>query len=67
MLHRKVEIEKQDFRKDSSFFPNPADHKANLTLSPTTHYGQPYSRIEDYELLALVPTEYMNIISKDFR
>jgi hypothetical protein len=22
-------------RKDSSFFPNPADHKAILTLSPT--------------------------------
>jgi hypothetical protein len=36
MLHRRVEIEKQDFRKKSPFFQNPADHKANLTLSPTT-------------------------------
>jgi hypothetical protein len=39
MLHRRVEIEKQDFRKKSPFFPNPADHKANLTLSPTTSHS----------------------------
>jgi len=38
------------FRKKSSVFSDPADHKTILTLSPTNHYRGPYSRIEDYEL-----------------
>jgi hypothetical protein len=48
MLHRRVEIEKRDFRKKSPFFQNPADHKANLTLSPTKSEDRFTSRVDDY-------------------
>jgi hypothetical protein len=48
MLQRRVEIEKQDFRKKSPFFPNPTDHKANLTLSPTKSEDRSTSKVDDY-------------------
>jgi hypothetical protein len=54
MLHRRVEIEKQDFRKDSSFFPTPADHKANLPLSPTNVAPSVILEGEDYGLKASI-------------
>jgi len=34
ILHRKVEIEKEEYRKKSLFSPSPADDEAILTLSP---------------------------------
>jgi len=50
MLHRRVEIEKQDFRKKSSFPPNPANLKANLRLSPTKSEYWSTSKVDDYYL-----------------
>jgi hypothetical protein len=42
-------LNNHDFRKNSSFVPNPAGLDADLTLPPS-QYGNPDSRIEDYEL-----------------
>jgi hypothetical protein len=41
-LHRRVEIEKQYFRKESS--------EKGMQITPTRHYWGQYSRIEDYSL-----------------
>jgi hypothetical protein len=39
-----------DYRKNSSFLPNPAGLEADLTLPPTSQYRGPYAGIEDYGL-----------------
>jgi hypothetical protein len=39
-----------DFRKKPSFFLNPAEHNANLMLSPTKSEDDTVSRPEDYGL-----------------
>ncbi len=51
MLNRRVEIEKQDFRKLSSFSLNSAGHKASLKLPPTYPQCRLKLNIEDYRLL----------------
>jgi hypothetical protein len=40
----------EDYRKNSSFFPNPAGPDANLTLTPTTMHLDIAQEIEDYSL-----------------
>ena len=47
-LHWKEELENKEFRKKSSFFSNPADHKAILTLSPTSIRSKIAPRVNDY-------------------
>jgi hypothetical protein len=41
----------------SPLFSKSCGHKANLTLSPTSHYWGPYSRIEDYGLKVSITSE----------
>jgi len=38
----------EDFRKKSSFFLNPAEHNANLMLSPTKSADRRTLRIDDF-------------------
>jgi hypothetical protein len=38
----------EDYRKKSSFFSDPANHKAILTLSPTNPYANLTFKVNDY-------------------
>ena len=45
-----MEVLKKGFRKKPSFCLKSVSQMENLKLAPTSQYGGPYSRIEDYGL-----------------
>jgi hypothetical protein len=46
------------WRKEPAFYPNPADQKSSLKLSPTSPCKERYSRSEDYELKERITLEF---------
>ena len=59
MWHRKVEIQKQDFRKLSAIFQDLADQNTNLKLSPTKSEAYAILEVDDY---GMKHAEFINLI-----